>query len=80
MKNIKIIKYKRPRRGLYIWQSNIKNSRRKSISNKLAIYYKVSKSKSYRDIFPQINNLLKIVNIQKELDLNEDEIEWVNKI
>jgi len=77
-KNGRVVNYKRPRRGLIIWQANMRNVKRKSISDKLAIYCKVSKKKAFRDIFPNINYIIKDSSVQKELDLDLDEINWIN--
>ena len=78
-KNKSVIKYKRPRVGLMIWQSNIRNAKRKSISEKLANYYNVSNKKAFRDIFPDVKFLIMNPIIQEKLELVEEEIDWINE-
>jgi replication factor C large subunit len=78
-KSSKIIKYKRPNIGLMVWQSNMRNAKRKSISGKLAKYYNVSYKKAFKDIFPSIIPLIKNPNVQEKLGLEEDEINWINE-
>ncbi len=78
-KNKKTSRYKRPNIGLMIWQSNMRNAKRKSISEKLASYYNVSYKKAFRDIFPDIKLLIKHPSVQEELKLEEDEMIWIDE-
>jgi replication factor C large subunit len=57
-KNSNFVKYKRPRKGLMIWQANMRNVERKAMSEKLANYCKVSNKKAFRDIYPQVNSFI----------------------
>tara|TARA_Y100000034_G_scaffold126499_1_gene177820 strand:+ start:524 stop:1693 length:1170 start_codon:yes stop_codon:yes gene_type:complete len=76
-KSTNIIKYKRPSIGLMIWQSNMRNSKRKSISKKIAFHFKISEKRAFQ-MFPDVVSLIKLNNIQKKLGLEENEIEWIN--
>ncbi len=76
-KSSQIVKYKRPTIGLMIWQSNMRNSKRKSISKKTAKYFNISEKRAFQ-MFPDIVSLIKINKIQKNLKLEENEIEWIN--
>jgi len=78
-KNKKVVKYRRPNIGLMIWQSNMKNSKRKSISEKLSKHYRVSYKKAFRDIFPDVMLLLKDPDFQDKIEIEEDEMAWVNE-
>jgi replication factor C large subunit len=80
-KSDKIIDYKRPKKGLYIWQANMKNIKKKSISLKLAKYCKVSNKKAFKDVFPQVSYLIKDPKIQESLELSDEEVGWIeNKL
>ena len=57
-KNKGFVRYKRPRKGLVIWQANMRNVKRKNISDKLADYCKVSKKKAFREIYPQVSSFV----------------------
>jgi replication factor C large subunit len=67
-KSTNIIKYKRPSIGLMIWQSNMRNSKRKSISKKIAFHFKISEKRAFQ-MFPDVVSLIKLNNIQKKLGL-----------
>ena len=77
-KSSKIIKYKSPNIGLMVWQSRMKNAKRKSISNKLADYYNISQKRAFQ-MFPDVVNLLKAPGPQEELALEEEEIDWIRE-
>ena len=55
----------------------MRNSKRKSISKKTAKYFNISEKRAFQ-MFPDIVSLIKINKIQKNLKLEENEIEWIN--
>ena len=57
----------------------MKNSKRKSISEKLSKHYRVSYKKAFRDIFPDVMLLLKDPDFQDKIEIEEDEMAWVNE-
>ena len=77
-KSTKIVKYKRPNIGLMVWQSRMKTAKRKSISNKLAEYHRISQKKGFQ-MFPDVIHLLKTLNLQEALNLEEEEIDWIRE-
>lgn len=71
--------YKRPTRILKIWMYNQKNMKKKSISEKYARYVHVGVKRAMNE-FPLIKNIINShPAIQKELKLNEEEIEFLMK-
>ncbi len=80
-KNVKtgFTSYKKPTRILKIWLNNQKNEKKKSIAIKYAQYSHVGEKRAMAE-FALIKPFLKNVEIQKELKLNEEEVEYLNKI
>jgi replication factor C large subunit len=79
-KNIKtgFTSYKKPTRVLKIWLNNQRIAKKKSIAQKYAKYVHVGKKRALRE-FPIIKEILKSnPEIQKELKLNEDEVEYLS--
>jgi len=76
-KNTSFFQYKPTMRLLRIWQSNMKNSKKKSIAEKLAKATHVS-TKVARE---QIPYLKKYCNPQlaEELELSDDEVSWLGR-
>jgi replication factor C large subunit len=70
--------YKRPSRILKIWLSNQKFQKKKSISEKYAKYCHISIKKTLKD-FSILKQILANPEIQKQLKLSEEEIEFLNK-
>jgi len=71
--------YKRPTRILKIWLNNQKTAKIKSIAIKYASYVHVGQKRAMRE-FPIIKQIIKSnSDIQKELKLNEEEIEYLNR-
>ena len=75
----RFVKYERPRRVLKIWLSNQKNEKKKTIAKKYAKYAHCSAKRALRDF-----NTLKMImknnqNIQQQLKLTEDEIDFLKK-
>ncbi len=69
--------YKKPSRILQIWLNNQKTVHKKSICQKYAEYVHVSHKRAMSE-FPIIKQIIKSnTEIQKELKLEEDEIEYV---
>jgi len=77
-KSSEVVKYKRPNIGLMVWQSRMRIGKRKSISEKLASYFKVSKKRAFQ-MFPDVVNLIKIPEFQDKLELEEDEVDWIHE-
>ncbi|MEX0920348.1 MAG: replication factor C large subunit [Candidatus Pacearchaeota archaeon] len=71
--------YKKPTRILKIWMNNRKIEKKKSIANKYARYVHVGQKRALKE-FPTIKQFLIKPEVQKELKLSEDEIEYLNKI
>jgi replication factor C large subunit len=69
--------YKKPTRILQIWLNNQKTMQKKSICEKYSQYVHVSQRRAMSE-FPVIKQILKSdASIQKELKLNEEEIEYI---
>jgi replication factor C large subunit len=77
-KSSEVIKYKRPNIGLMVWQSRMRIGKRKSISEKLASYFRVSNKRAFQ-MFPDVVNLIKVPEFQEKLELEEDEVDWINE-
>jgi replication factor C large subunit len=71
--------YQKPTRILKIWMSNNKNAQKKTIVAKYAEAIHCSKKKAQKE-FSLIVPVLKNPNIQKELKLSEQEIEYLNEL
>lgn len=69
-------KYKKPTRILSIWSSNQKNKIKKTISEKIAKNVHISIKKANKDFYIYKNFITK--NSINELNLNEEEIEFLN--
>jgi replication factor C large subunit len=70
--------YKRPMRILQIWLNNQKTIQKKSICEKYSHYVHISQKRAMNE-FPIIKQIIKSnTNIQKELKLEENEIEYLN--
>ncbi|MBI2148800.1 hypothetical protein HYU23_03905, partial [Candidatus Woesearchaeota archaeon] len=74
--NNKFLKYKRSMRPLRIWQLNMKNVKKKTISEKISSYTHTSIKDAVKN-FNYYKNILKDRNIQKELKLDEEECEFI---
>ncbi|MEK6842754.1 MAG: replication factor C large subunit [Nanoarchaeota archaeon] len=79
-KNVKtgFTSYKKPNRILKIWLNNQKNEKKKSIAGKYASYVHIGEKRAMNE-FPVIKYILKNPEIQKELRLSEEEIEFVER-
>ena len=77
-KNIKtgFTSYNKPDRILKIWLHNRKTEKKKSIAQKYATYVHVGLKRAMNE-FPTIQPFLRNPEIQKELKLSEDEIEYL---
>lgn len=69
--------YKKPSRILKIWLNNQKIAKKKSISEKYAKHAHMNKKRALNE-FPVIKNILKNPEIQREIKLTEEEIEYLN--
>jgi len=70
------INYSRNSRILKMWIWNNKNSKKKSISNKIAKYAHLSTRRIMKDFY-FYGSFLKNEDFVKTIGLNEDEMEWV---
>lgn len=71
--------YKKPSRILKIWLNNQRTAKKKSISQKYAQHVHIGAKRALNE-FPIIKNIIKSnQQIQKELKLNSEEIEYLNK-
>lgn len=79
-KNIKtgFTSYKKPTRILKIWLNNRRIEKKKSIAKKYARYVHIGEKRALKE-FPIIKAFLLKPDVQKELKLSEDEIEYLNK-
>ena len=71
--------YQKPTRILKMWMSNNANKYRKTIVAKYAGAVHCSRKKAAKE-FPFIKSSFKNERIQKELKLNEQEVEYINKL
>lgn len=76
--NLSFTKYESPRRILTIWINNQKNAKKKTISQKYAKYVHCSVKRAMRD-FEILKPIMRQPHIQRELKLEEDEIEFLKK-
>lgn len=70
--------YKKPTRILKIWMNNQRTAKKKSIAQKYAKYVHVGHKRAMNE-FPIIKQILKNQNIRKELKLNQEEIDYLDK-
>ncbi|MCK5043861.1 replication factor C large subunit [Candidatus Pacearchaeota archaeon] len=69
--------YKKPTRILKIWLNNQKNIKKKSIAEKYAQYVHIGKKRAMNE-FQTIKQIIKYYpDTQKQLKLNEEEIEYI---
>ncbi len=71
--------YKKPTRILKMWLNNQKIEKKKSIAKKFAFYTHIGEKRALYE-FPIIKNFLMNSEIQRELKLNADEIEYLKNI
>lgn len=71
-------KYKKPTRILKIWLHNQKIKKKKTIAEKYAAYVHVSHKRAMKE-FDMIKPILKNPEVYKELRLNQEEIEYLEK-
>lgn len=79
-KNVKtgFTSYKKPTRILKIWLNNQRTEKKKSIANKYSQYVHIGEKRAMSE-FSMIKPFLLRPEVQKELKLTEDEIEYLNK-
>ncbi len=79
-KNVKtgFTSYKKPTRILKIWLNNQKTEKKKSIAIKYAQFVHIGGKRAIRE-FSMIKPFLLNPEVQKELKLSEEEIEYLNK-
>jgi replication factor C large subunit len=70
--------YKKPTRILKMWLNNRRIEKKKSIAKKYSKYVHVGERRALKE-FPTIKSFLLKPEIQKELKLSEEEIEYLNK-
>ncbi|MEK6847810.1 MAG: replication factor C large subunit [Nanoarchaeota archaeon] len=80
-KNVKtgFTSYKKPTRILKIWLNNQKTEKKKSIAGKYAQYVHIGEKRAIKE-FLMIKPFLLKPEVQKELKLSEEEIEYLNKV
>ncbi len=78
--NPEIVEYKRTTRILKLWQAKIKYAKKKSISEKIAEKTHTSTKRAIKESFPYLQVAFqKNPAIIEELELNEEEKEWLLK-
>ncbi len=70
--------YKRPSRILKIWLNNQRTKKKKTICKKYARYCHINLARAMQE-FMLIKVILKNTEIRKELDLSDEEIEYLDK-
>ncbi|MFH1325659.1 MAG: replication factor C large subunit [archaeon] len=70
--------YKKPTRILKIWLNNQRTEKKKSIAQKYAHYVHIGIKRAMSE-FENVKQILKNPNVQKELKLTEEEIEYLDK-
>ena len=75
-KKIGFVEYKRPERILKMWIAKNKNAKRRSISEKFSMKTHCSKKQAYQE-FDLYSKFLKRKDIAEELELDDDEISWL---
>ncbi len=70
--------YKKPERVLKIWLNNQRVAKRKSIAQKYARFMHIGEKRALHE-FPVIKNILKDPKIRKELKLEQEEIEYLDR-
>ncbi|MGM5479842.1 MAG: replication factor C large subunit [Nanobdellota archaeon] len=70
--------YKQPTRLLTYWKANMSYAKRKSIVEKIAVQTHCSK-KHNQSLFLLLPALIRSKELQEELDLNDDEVSWLEK-
>lgn len=78
------VKYMPTMRLLRIWQSNMKNAKKKAVAQKIADRTHTSEKRVMQDTLPYLrtiflNNQEKANALADELDLQKEEIEWLKK-
>ncbi len=71
-------KYEPPKRILKIWLNNQKMEKKKTISKKYAHLVHCSSKRAMRD-FNIVKHIIKKYSVQRQLDLSEEEIAFLNK-
>ncbi len=80
-KNPDFVQYKQTMRLLRIWQSNMKNAKKKEIAKKLAEHTHTSTKVAMQQL-PYLQTMLRHSNptaIAEELELTDDEVSWLRK-
>jgi len=72
------VSYARPGRILKMWIAKNRNAKRKGITEKFAKFTHTSKKKAYQE-FPLLVNYLKSEKVSSELELDDDEIEFIGR-
>ncbi|HOW36860.1 MAG TPA: replication factor C large subunit [Candidatus Pacearchaeota archaeon] len=70
--------YKKPERVLKIWLNNQRVAKKKSIAEKYAKFMHIGEKRALHE-FPVIKNILKDPKIRKELKLEQEEIEYLDR-
>ena len=74
-----VTSYKPTTRILKLWQAKMRNAKRNSISEKIADFTHTSKKRAIKDAYPYLKTILNQKEVSQELNLSEDEINWINK-
>jgi replication factor C large subunit len=80
-RNTQFIQYKQTMRLLRIWQSKMKQAKKKDIAEKYAIRTHLSKKQAQEQVF-YLQNIFRNSSgkeIAEELDLSSDEVDWLKR-
>ncbi len=73
------VNYKKPSRILKIWLNNQRIMKKRSICAKFSKNYHISNKKAMSD-FMLLKTILKNKNVQKEMKLTQEEIDYINEV
>lgn len=77
--NPEFIEYTKTSRILKMWIAKNRNAKKRSIAEKIAEKTHMSKKRAFTEMFPYLKSTLNNEAMKKELELDEEEIEWLKK-
>ncbi len=77
--NTETPEYTRTSRILKLWMANVRNAKKKSISEKIAEITHTSKHRALKDTYPYLKKILCEPKVMEELELSDEEIDWLSK-
>jgi len=77
--NPQSIEYKRTTRILKMWLAKQRYGKRNSVADKLAAQTHMSKKRALKETYPYMKSILQDQRLIAELNLSDEEIEWLHK-